>query len=548
LEQTLTCHTPNMLRLQPSEIAVTPEDVRTVNDRLDARKKAKARVKLHPGPERSRDDAITTRSHQLHVSSRRADVSTDEDGSEEQTASSQTRVRIGLDPSPPQAQQGPALTLSRGLPLPASMATLRSQASFTAPHDRPILPIRLEPSEGSSTGTTSVIMPLQAQFDGQVDAIPFRDTSANHGKLRNTSNSSLILQSRTLSAPMIPQVTVQAPTPRVHVRQPLSDGAIAFDGDRRNERRYRLLRATTVEAGPSTVSPFGAGSVHALTQRVMRMSFNSPPRLGAPSHSPSPRDPESLAPPPRPENLRSGPRRNARYPNTPNEDLEHASRSETMPLSFRSLSSASSDSSAAEAAETGRLSPLESISRQAAIVHSRLASRQRSRRSSDQGLSRPQPVSGSEVTFFQRHIDPSFQRPGLPGEPFDLQLRDGRVIYWCDRRRTGYTSWHTDLLTMEEVIALELEPSPALYSNVRAHRTLMVQYHDEMGRLSRSATVHPIGSIKDNGHTRAETSRTAELRPSLARLPIPERHSSRDIRILPLGSASMLNDAQVSTH
>lgn len=136
-----------MLRLQPSEIAITPDDSRVVNEQLDMRKRARGRGKLHPGPERSRADAITSL-HDRGILPYRAEEVSGEHEATDQTRSAQARARLGL-----------SLASSQ----PRAPAELPSAGIHFA------RPVQLEASDSSSTSHTAPV-PLQAQLDGQVNA------------------------------------------------------------------------------------------------------------------------------------------------------------------------------------------------------------------------------------------------------------------------------------------------------------------------------------------------------------------------------------------
>ena len=142
-----------MLRLQPSEITISPEDIRLVNERLDMRKRARGKVRLHPGPERCRDEAITSL-HERRILPYCAEEVSDEDNTPH-SRSAQARARIGLGLASAQLQP------------PTSML---------------LRPLHRESSDSSSDSRVATV-PIRAQLDGASDiatSSSFDRASASH--------------------------------------------------------------------------------------------------------------------------------------------------------------------------------------------------------------------------------------------------------------------------------------------------------------------------------------------------------------------------------
>ena len=448
----------NMLRLLPSEIAITPEDIRTVNERLDQQKRARAKVKLHPGPERSRDRAVTSLIDR-GVLSYQAELSDEHDAvNYEQIRSAQARARIGLPPAGSQ---------------------LRSPSEILASRQQPESLRHLAAASTTSMGHTG-FAPLRAQLDGFVDTGPALSLEAGDQALRHRSSSAQLLQARALSAPSIPRVALQGPTPpRPHSRLPMSDGAIAFDA---------------AQSGSSEATGQGARFQESAESSIRPLQSSHAPRLNAgPLRYP-------VAPP-----SSSSPLTVRMMSHTSLHRSEQNS-SDASPSSEAS----SSSSSAAEAAADDRPSPLESISQQAAMAHSRLTAQTRRR------PLRPAP-------------------PGLPVDHLQSRARTNRRTAKpssdSDASRDNFSEDVANALGLPRHhvarAAFNHDGSSDQNSDVRTSTSAL---RTSTSRASRAAPMrHQPLLIRSGTRLHDPSSSSSARQEPLTRHPIPPRYSSRTI-------------------
>ena len=453
-----SCLPSNMLRLLPTEIAITPEDIRIVNERIDQHKRAKARVKLHPGPERSRDRAVTNY-HPRGITAHRAEVS-DEDEALHQSQGGQARARIGLGMAGSQPRR-PSQIMSAALRPPQSKDQHLSMRQ------------RLEHAG---------LIPFQNQVDGPDESEALHLSEESSLSSRDEPSGSQLRQARALSAPAMPQVMMSAVAPRPHARQPLSDGAIAFHADLLAFHARERPPGESPASNPEYAQDCGYGA-------PIDIAYTRQVGVG-PAMEVNPFDASS------PSTVRAFSRLSPpAYPYNSSDD---------------SLSSgSSSSSSAAEAAAADRPSPLESISQQAAMAHSRLASatRRRSvpRNASSAGI---RPASGRQPVERVRHQaghDPRSRDNYTEGVAAALEIRDyGTVDPGPD---TGLDGSHeiparTSISVSRSAIPRSLQAPPM------RHQPLPIRSREDLSRREQSSS---SGARPDPP----------------TRHPIPPRHSSR---------------------
>lgn len=460
-----------MLRLQPSEIAITPDDIRIVNERLDERKRIRSKVKLHAGPSHSRDDAITSHS----VLPYRVEISDGHTLAElrARNAQAEARARIGLGQAGTQLQS------------PSEMLTARSHG---------LLSRGLEAPDTMTAGPSSQTT-IRAQLDGQVELLPGLSSHSGLGTDHYAPLSTRLLDARTLSAPTMPQLTVQALTPRVHARLPMSEGAVAFEPGRSEQHIGRRPFPSIGDRGRFAIG------LQTAPQAVMNVAIDSSP--------PPPRDTIVTVQPPRTPQL---PEVQLESPETPptirlvspawptfNRNVDSSGES---PLS-------SSSSSASEAAVTGRLSPLETFSQQVALAHSRLASQTRQRPAR-------RPASRTNMNRMAQSSDSSARTTlhyGIDAtqshDDDDIQVQLGwRAAASMSRESDDNPPHHQGQLLQASTSVLSMATQRLPATSPMRHQALPMRSHEDM-------------------RMREQTSASAARLEPPMRHPIPPRHSSR---------------------
>lgn len=206
-----------MLRLQHSEIGITPDDVRLVSERLDLRKRDRDKVKLLRSLEQSRDEAVTSCSHGQWAPSAAEHVSGDRGQSQTAKARAKTRLTAPFSSKlhSDSERRGQRVQLAPPVQFDVPSSTLFS------------LPYRL----------TSNVQTFQPQLDGQfnIQAQPLQPMEGLW--TRNGSTSSQLLQSRPISASSFSHTGSHSPKLRVHSHHSLCESAIVFElGESSNPR------------------------------------------------------------------------------------------------------------------------------------------------------------------------------------------------------------------------------------------------------------------------------------------------------------------------
>jgi hypothetical protein len=442
-----------MLRLQPSEIAIIPDDIRSVNGRLGLRKRVQGKVKLHPGPERSRDEAVTSL-EEVSYCPYTAAYSSEDDAGASKSPSSKARARVGL---------APTSTSSSSTPLRSGHHITGIRSALALDFESPRSTSFALPHRAASNVQT-----VQPQLDGQLDAPSYRLQPMQGPWARNSSATPQLLQSRILSAPAFSPAAPHPPIHHVHSRQPLSESAIVLANGESNHTSSFADTGTNDNRAPIANNRY-MNPHFAMHANVGEMSVCARTAITSTNHS--------------------------------NSSCDDAA---------SSWRSSSSSSSAAEAAAADRPSPLDSITQQAALVHTRLVSQTRQ---NPVRMSSPATVHSPR----NRRRDPFERRPAHISTEFPSYsrfYRDQSAQYQQPSSSAAsiLPSSSRGPSTTSSDTALPASHQSLLQQSSFTHTTLPYRLRDEpMQHLDLSSrTRHPTAGM-------------------IVRQPIPLRHSSRRI-------------------
>jgi hypothetical protein len=449
-----------MLRLQPSEISISPDDIRLINERLDARARAnRHKVRLHQGPQRSRDEALThTSAGYPRASSAEHSSASSDDGYISRRNIACTR--LGLDPPS-------RLRPSQNDECVTDEQAIERHASYQLPQEQ---------NPGASE--------FQAHVDGHYDLLlrhPSGQALAASIRSRDASGVSQLMESHTFSAPSISFTAATPYFTQLHSRQHLSEGAI-----RRQSREHLASdRRAQHETDHFRVSDH---------QSYEQETSSSPSNETTPrSRQLQPSEGQALVP-------SSDSTRSCVSP------LTRTSPTQRIPL----LRTASS-STALLAAAADLPSPLDSITQQLALAHTRLASQARHVQ-----LDGTEPVIQAPVYARMPHNIGYEPRHESPRSVASTQYHGHRHV---GRERSSAATMASSSSTRTTIRSNHIRFTDSDYPT-SSDDLFMHHSRDQSSMPTQTRSVHRR-PLPASSEARASYSDTPMP------LPIPERHSSR---------------------